>query len=220
MRSLRELVGIALLLCAGTGAAADWPELPLPEDAQGEWVSRHMIHNGIPMRAARFTSALAPQQLVDFYQRKWPGQTTVNELGGKRIVGHGTATHFTTIEISGGASGSEGQIGIVELLKETPKTPPGADFLKPSGTRVITDTRYLDNPGRTLAMEAPLSPFQSESFYRSRLPAAGWRHERPQPCSMAARSCTADYSRDKEQMTLTFNRNGDITEIVVNQVRR
>src|SRR5690606_11518142 len=151
-----------LLITANQQAfASDWPELPFPDDTEGEWVSRHMVHNGEPMRVARFQSKLPPTQLVQYYEQRWPGQATVTDLGNKKIVAHGTQQHFFTIEISGGAAGSEGQIGIVEVLKEKPKTEPGADFLKLSGTRVITDTVYIDNPGRTLAMNARMSPFQA-----------------------------------------------------------
>lgn len=219
----RILSATCALLLMATGqsiAAADWPELPLPDDTQGEWVSRHMIHNGLPMRAARFHSELTPAQLVQYYGKLWPGQVTVTDLGTKKIVAHGTNQHFFTIEISGGLAGSEGQIGIVEVLKEKPKAEPGADFLKPSGTNVVTDTVYIDNPGRTLAMNARMSPFQADAFYKSRLPVRGWRNENSKPCSMMALSCIANYSNGKEQMTITFNRNGETTDMVVNQISR
>lgn len=221
MRRVLDALCVLLLIAASQHAtAADWPELPLPDDTEGEWVSRHMVHNGVPMRAARFQSRLTPAQLVRYYEQHWPGQVTVTDLGSKKIVAHGTQQHFFTIEISGGAAGSEGQIGIVEVLKEKPKAEPGADFLKPSGTRVITDTVYIDNPGRTLAMNARMSPFQADTFYKSRLPERGWRNEDNKPCPMMALSCIANYSNGKEQMTLTFNRNGETTDVVVNRISR
>lgn len=222
MRHVRDVLCVlALGLAASMPAmASSWPELPLPDDSQGEWVSRHMIHNGVPMRAARFQSQLPPAQLVRYYEQLWPGQVTVTHLGSKKIVAHGTNKHFFTIEISGGAAGSEGQIGIVEVLKETPRAEPGADFLKPSGTQVVTDTVYLDNPGRTLTMNVRMSPFQADGFYKSRLPERGWRSQDAKPCPMMALSCTASYSNGKEQMTLTFNRNGETTDMVVNQISR
>lgn len=221
MRRVRD-AGTALLLAAGIqcAVAADWPELPLPEDSQGEWVSRHMIHNGVPMRAARFQSKQTPTQLVRFYERKWPGQMTVTDLGGKKILAHGSSSHFITIELSGGAAGSEGQIGIVELVKDKPATAPGAGFLMPAGTSVVTDTVYLDNPGRTLAMNTALSPFQVDAFYKARLPDRGWRKEGGKPCPVMAQSCVTSYVSGKQQMTLTFHRNGETTEVVANQSSR
>lgn len=211
------------MLAAGVipaAVAADWPELPLPDDTEGEWVSRHMIHNGIPMRAARFHSKETPDQLIRFYEQKWPGQVVVTDLGNKKIVAHATSKHSITIELSGGSNGSQGQIGIIELIKQAPKAAPGADFIKPAGTQVITDTVYMDNPGRTLSMTAPMSPFQADAYYKARLPANGWRSEDTRTCAMMAVSCVSSYANGKQQMTITFNRKGDTTDVVVNQISR
>lgn len=220
MRRRVERFWLALLVAVPLAAAADWPQVAEPEDAQSEWVSKHMIYNGIPMRASRFTSSQSVQQVLDFYNRQWPGQTVVHVVGPKTVVGHSERTHFVTIEIEARGSGSQAQVGIVELGKDKPRQPPGADFLKPGGTQVVNDIQYLDNPGRTLAMENTLSPFQSESFYRSRLPAEGWQLEgNATPCSMIANSCVARYSKGKQEMTMTFSRHEQGTSIVVNQTQ-
>lgn len=217
---VESLLVLWLASAAGASWAADWPELPLPDGVQGQWVSKHMVHNGVPMRAARFDTPLPPSALVGFYQKKWPGQVNVTDLGTKKIVAHATGSHFITIEITGGAAGSQAQIGITEALKETPRKSPGEDFLKPAGTRVVTDTVYLDNPGRTLSMEVPLSAYQADAFYKARLPMRGWRHDGARPCSLASQVCSATYVKDKEQLVLTFNRNGERTDVVVNQSGR
>ncbi|NYF22991.1 hypothetical protein HDC36_004481 [Xanthomonas sp. JAI131] len=217
-----------LLLCLALAAlvpalahAADWPEVPEPEGAKGEWVSKHMIYNGLHMRSSRYTANQSPQQLVAFYGKQWPGQVVVNEVGNKTIVGHAEGEHYVTIEITGAGAGSEAQVGIVRLLKEKPRKAPGADFLKPSGTTVVNDIEYLDNPGRTLALESPLSPYQGEAFYRNRLPAEGWSQQSSATtCSMISNSCVSSYSKGKQQMTLTFNRREKGTSIVVNQLQQ
>ncbi len=220
--TMRRLT-LALLVLLGPAAAcaAEWPDVPEPDDAKSEWVSKHMIYNGLHMRSARYTSAQSPQQLVAFYSRQWPGQVTVNDVGSKTIVGHAQGEHYITIELNGAGTGSEAQIGIVRLLKEKPRTAPGADFMKPSGTTVVNDIQYLDNPGRTLAMESTLSPYQSEAFYRNRLPAEGWTAQSSATaCSMISNSCVSSYSKGKQQMTLTFNRREKGTSIVVNQLQQ
>ena len=209
----------SLLAVAPIANAADWPAVAEPEGATSEWVSKDMIYNGIPMRTSRFTSSQSVQQVVDFYNRQWPGQTVVNVVGGKTVVGHPEREHFVTIEIERQGTGSQAQIGIMQLLKQKPQKAPGADFLKPAGAEVVNDIQYLDNPGRTLAMQSALSPFQSESFYRSRLPASGWKSESAQPCSMIANSCVSRYSRGKQEMTMTFSRHEQGTSIVVNQTQ-
>lgn len=217
---LALVVAVALAAVALPAAAADWPEVPEPEDAHGEWVSKHMIYNGLPMRASRFTTARSVQQVVDFYNQRWPGQTVVNVVAGKTVVGHAERNHYVTIEIQPQGGGSQGQVGIVELPKDKAAKVPGDDFPKPGGTRVVNDIQYVDDPGRTLAMESTLSPFQSESFYRSRLPGQGWTREASSaPCSMIANSCVARYSKGSQEMTMTFSRIEQGTSIVVNQTQ-
>jgi hypothetical protein len=209
------------LLAPALACAADWPEVPEPAGAKGEWVSKHMIYNGLHMRSSRYTANESPQQLVAFYWKQWPGQVVVNEVGSKTIVGHAEGEHYVTIEITGAGAGSEAQVGIVRLLKEKPRKAPGADFLKPSGTTVVNDIEYLDNPGRTLALESPLSPYQGDAFYRNRLPAEGWSPQSSATaCSMISNSCVSSYSKGKQQMTLTFNRREKGTSIVVNQLQQ
>ena len=133
-----------------------------------------MLYNGLPMRISRFTSALPVSSIVSYYNREWPGQTVINEVGGKTVIGHAHGEYYVTIEVSAKGSGSQSQIGITRLLKRKPDAAAGADFPKPSGTQVINDITYLDTPGRSLSMESTLSPFQTDAFYASRLPADGW----------------------------------------------
>lgn len=217
---LTGLLLVPVLVLAGPAAAASWPTVAEPDDVQSEWVSKDMIYNGIPMRVSRFTSSQSVASVVAFYNRQWPGQTVVNEVGAKTVVGHADGEHYVTVEISGKGAGSQAQIGIVRLLKQKPATAAGADFPKPSGTQVVNDITYLDTPGRTLAMETSLSPFQSEAFYASRLPATGWsRDTGASPCSMIALQCVVRYSRGKQDMTMTFQRHEQGSSIVVNQTQ-
>lgn len=211
---------VALAFTAGAAGAAAWPEVAEPENVESEWVSKDMIYNGIPMRVSRFTSTRSSAEVVAFYTRQWPGQVVVNELAGKTVVGHAQGEHYITVEVSAKGRGSQAQIGIVRMLDRKPKAAAGADFLKPSGTQVVNDITYLDTPGRTLTMESPLSPFQSEAFYASRLPGKGWKRDTGgSPCSMIARQCVARYSKGSQDMTLTFHRYDQVTSIVVNQTQ-
>jgi hypothetical protein len=212
---------LLLLMLAGAAQAGNWPEVPLPEGARGEVVSSDMVHNGLPMQASRFSSSLSPDQLVGFYRRSWgAAKVTVTDLGNKRIIGHHRGNHFITVEVSGGAGGSQAQVGIVELLRSDPRHPPGHGFPAPSGSRVITDTRFLDNPGRTLSLESNLSTAQAWEWYRARLQQQGWTQEGGDRCPIIANQCSASYTRGAEAMSLTFERTPAHTAIVANQLRR
>ncbi|KLO00952.1 hypothetical protein AA979_03555, partial [Stenotrophomonas maltophilia] len=82
-RRVDLLAALAALLFAWPALAASWPDIPEPEGAQSEWVAKDMLYNGLPMRISRFTSALPVSSIVSYYNREWPGQTVINEVGGK-----------------------------------------------------------------------------------------------------------------------------------------
>lgn len=212
---------LLLLLPAGMAHARSWPSVPMPDGAQRQTVSTDMVHNGQPMQAWRYDSTLSPDQLVGFYRRQWGGdKVTVTNLGHKRIIAHHRGKFFITVEVSGGASGSQAQVGVLELLRSDPAQPPGHGFPAPGGSRVITDTRFLDNPGRTVSLESDLSAPQAWEWYRARLQQQGWTQEGNDRCSVLANQCAASYSRGSEAMSLTFERTPGHTAIVANQLRR
>jgi hypothetical protein len=204
-RRVDLLAALAALLFAWPALAASWPDIPEPEGAQSEWVAKDMLYNGLPMRISRFTSTLPVSSIVSYYNREWPGQTVINEVGSKTVIGHAHGEYYVTIEVSA-KGGSQSQIGITRLLKRKPDAAAGADFPKPSGTQVINDITYLDTPGRSLSMESTLSPFQTDAFYASRLPRTAGAQFRPAGCSMIALQCVVRYSKGSQEMTMTFNR--------------
>lgn len=211
---------LALMLLTAPAHAGNWPSVPLPDNAQGELVSSHMVHNNVPMRVSRFQTALSPAQLVGFYQRHWKGQAKVTEFGDRRIIAYQQGSHFITLDVRGGSAGSEVQLGITELLSREPGHPPGHGFPQPERSQVISDTRYQDTPGRTIALESPQSTYQAWEWYRARLQQQGWKDDGEHRCSVIATQCQAGYQRGDEVLTMTFNRAAQHTEIVATQMRR
>lgn len=211
---------LALLLAAAPASAGNWPSVPLPDNAQGELVSSHMVHNNVPMRVSRFQTTLTPAQVIGFYQRHWKGQAKVTEFGDRQIIAYQQGGHFITLDVRGGSSGSEVQLGITELLDREPGNPPGHGFPQPDRSQVISDTRYQDSPGRTIALESPQSAYQAWEWYRARLQQQGWKDDGEHRCSVMAMQCQAGYQRGNEVLSMTFNRTAQHTEIVANQMRR
>jgi len=223
MRRTDVTVLAALLALASAGAHADgWPDVPMPDGAQGEWVARDMVNNGLPMRASRYQVPMTPAQLVEYLRRAWNGMVVVDEIGEQTIVGHAQDDHYVTVDIRREGTGSVAQVGIVRMSAQRPSTAPGKDFPRPSGSRVVNDIEYIDEPGRTLSVEAPLSPYQSDTYYRQRLPGDGWKLDvaGSRPCVAMSVQCSSSYSRGKETMVLTFTRMAEGTSIVANQTRR
>ncbi len=208
---------LALLAIAGMADARDWPALPVPEGANGQWVARDMVNNGVRMRVARYALRQGPAEVIAFYRQQWPGQISITEFGDKTLIGHAEDQHFITIELSGRGTGSEAQVSMSRISPDKPTTR-GQGFLMPSGAQVLNDMEHLDEGSRTISMLSALSPFQGEAFYRNRLPAQGWTREPGgSTCSMAALRCLARYSRGKQQITLTFDRTDNGTSIVAQQ---
>ena len=211
---------LAWLLALQPADAGNWPSVPLPEHAQGELVSSHMVHNNVPMRVSRFRTGMSPAQVIGFYQRHWKGQAKVTEFGDRQIIAYQQGGHFITLDVRGGSSGSQVQLGITELLGREPGHAPGHGFPQPERSQVISDTRYHDNPGRTIALESPQSAYQAWEWYRARLQQQGWKDDGQHRCSVMAVQCQAGYQRGSEVLSLTFNRAAQHTEIVANQMRR
>lgn len=215
------LAGLLALSSAATHAGT-WPDVPMPEGAHGEWVSRDMVHNGLPMRTSRYQVQMPPADLVAFLRRQWAGQVVVNEVGAQTIVGHAQGEHYVTVDIRADGAGSVAQVGIMRMSAKRPEKAPGTGFPRPSGSRVVNDIEYVDEPGRTLSVEAPLSPYQSDAYYRQKLAVDGWKLDAAgsRPCVTMSMQCSASYARGKETMVLTFMRMDKGTSIVANQARR
>lgn len=221
MRHATKRMSLLIALAAACAGApgADWPEVPLPEGATAEWVSRHMIYNGLHMRASRFASGLSPEQVKAFYRARWNGKLVENDVDGRTVLGHQAGDHFVTVEIWRAGAGSEGNIGITRLLKEMPRRALGEGFPQPAGSRVISDIEYLDTEGRTIVIQSTLTPRQGMDFYRRRLEALGWQPAGESTCPIGAVSCVAQFQGPKGRLMLTFDYDRNGTSIVGNQTK-
>src|SRR5579871_3165463 len=96
-------------------AMADgWPQTPLPAQTETEEVAQRIVFNGLDMRAQLFKSPLNPDQLVQYYRKQWD-KLVVNKLGASVVVGHADGDYYTTVQISAAGSGSNGNIGVIDI---------------------------------------------------------------------------------------------------------
>lgn len=204
----------ALALCAAPPVhGADWPDVPVPDGARGEVVSRHMIYNGLHMRASRFTAPMPVDQVKAFYRDEWGGAMVDTPHRGKTLLGHATrdARHYITVELTGeGKNATRAQIGVMALPKHAPSPAAlGAGFARMPGTTVAEDIVYLDTPQRvrTLSMLNRYSPLQNSSFYQRSLLARGYRGEPiGGACNATSESCSSRYSNGDKRITLSSSR--------------
>lgn len=224
MRARFSIAGaIALLVFAAAPVwAADWPEVPVPDGANGEIVSSHMIYNGLHMRASRFTVAMSLDQVKAFYREQWGRAMADTPHRGKTLLGHATrdARHYITVELTAAGNATRGQIGVMVLPKRAP--PPsslGVGFARMPGTTVAEDIVYLDTPSRvrTLSLINRHSPLQNSSFYQRSLLAQGYRGTPiGSPCKPASDACSHSYSKgDKRIMVSSSKTPAGTTTIAV-----
>ncbi len=216
-------VAACLLVVAMVPArAADWPDVPAPKDSRSEWVSRHMVYNGVHMQAIRFTSTQTLAQVEAFYREQWGAEVKKNTLGHKTILGHPQGRHYVTVDMEGSGGGTEGTIGIVDMRAPAPSHPPGHGMPKPANSEVINDIRYLDtdSPARTVLMHNTLSPRLNDDYYQRHLSADGWRRDGAGDCAATADSCAVQFARAGAHIALTFSRvpEGRGTMVMVNRV--
>lgn len=209
---------LLLSAAAGGAQAGGWPEVPLPADSSAEWVSRHMVYNGLDMRARRFHSPATPEDTVAFYRDAWRGRMVRDEVGGRTVLGHLADGHYVTVELVPSGAATQGTIGILRIPERPPATAAGHGFAKPAGSEVINDIRYLDaaRETRTLMLQNRLSPYANQQFYRQRLAAQGWQSTSARACGAASTACSAEFEKkDGARMRMTVRRGDDGLSTVV-----
>ncbi|MDX1548933.1 MAG: hypothetical protein R3278_00100 [Lysobacter spongiicola] len=218
MRRVPDWLACALVVVALPLSAADWPDVPLPEDADAIDVAENMLFNGLPMSTSKFRTRARVDEVKQFYRKRWAGEVVENELGTATVLGHFDGRHYITVQIESMGGGTEATVGIMDARATKPDHPPGTWLARPANTEVLSDMQYLDLSGkpRTLALRNTLSPSQNYLFYRSRLVADEWRPQGP-GCSVMASSCLVEFSRGGQQLSLAIQRDGDATVVVANQ---
>jgi hypothetical protein len=215
------LVKLAVLLSgvAVSSQVVAWPSVPLPDNSKGEVVSQHMKYNGLDMRSTRFVTLQSLEDVLAFYSKQWPGQHVVDKMESKTVVGHAEGSHYITVELEAGGSGTEGTIGIVKMPEqgETPKL--GEGFYRPAGTEVVSDISYLDTPAktRTLVLQNELSPYVNQQHYVQRLRASGWRSVESANCKPSSGECVTRFEKPSGgKMVMTMSRDESmVTSTVV-----
>ncbi|ANA33593.1 hypothetical protein [Ralstonia mannitolilytica] len=231
-RGLRcAAAAVALGTALNAYSAIAWPNIPLPPSTRGEKVGDEMRVNGLPMRATAFESALAPQDVIKFYQTTWRGRagqlSDEKRVADWTVVSYTESTFHTTVQVRPRPNGA-GSIGYIGTTSRDGTERP--DFSarglpQPAGARVLSAVES-DDPGRTsvqVTMMSPMSVSSSASYYESSLRRDGWTPElRPKPGKTAGVDpIYATYNRGPEQLDVVFSRDpaSGQTYINANRVR-
>lgn len=210
------------VLASATGSTRKWPSVPLPDGSEGESVSRHMLYNGLHMRASKIRhDTLAPEQMIAFYRTAWRGLMVENRVAGKIILGHLDGDHYITVEVTHSGRGSAATIGVMQATQDSTPREHGKWLPRPANSEVLNDIQYLDTPGKTrsLTLRNRLTPAQNYDFYRRTLQAQGWAAPGP-GCSVMVSSCSVQFNDGARRLAITLDRDRDGTLIVANQETR
>jgi len=222
-RSHRMLAsGLGALMsavAAQPARAVDWPDVPVPDEASGEVVSDHMLYNGIAMRASRFRVAQSPQQVEQFYRKAWGDLVVATPAGSKTVLGHMTKSgYYITVELSGDANRTQGQIGVMEIPKRNlPADGVGKGFGRLPDTQVAEDIVYMDTPRhvRTLSMLNRYTPLQNQQYYARYFAGQGYsRDGSSSTCTASSPHCVSRFTRQDDRVTVTSSRGQTGTVIV------
>ncbi|WP_372530411.1 hypothetical protein AB8810_01840 [Xanthomonas sp. NCPPB 3005] len=191
----------------------------MPEQASGEIVSDHMIYNGISMRASRFTVPAPPSQVEQFYRKEWGKGVVATPVGNKTVLGHMEAGgYYVTVELSGDATSTRGQIGVMQLPKnDLPADGVGKGFGRLPDTQVAEDIVYMDTPRhvRTLSMLNRYTPLQNQQYYTRYFAAQGYvRDSSSSACAATSPHCIGRFIRQEERVTVTSSRGKTGTVVV------
>lgn len=199
---------------------ADWPAVPLPERSQGEMVSGHMNANGLDMRASRFVTSLAKEEVLEFYRQSWD-EHVENEFDDSTIIGRAEGEeYYITVKLTSAGAYTEGTIGIVKVPPENaPAFVPGEGFDRPPDTVVTSDIHHFDLPGRarTLVLENDMTPHVNRQYFLERLLARGWRIAEAPDCLTNSVACILRLEKARSgQVTMTMRQMRDFrTHITV-----
>ncbi|WP_318241379.1 hypothetical protein [Xanthomonas bonasiae] len=193
--------------------------MPVPEQASGEIVSDHMVYNGISMRASRFTVPAPPSQVERFYRQEWGKGVVATPVGNKTVLGHMEAGgYYVTVELSGDATSTRGQIGVMQLPKnDLPADGVGKGFGRLPDTQVAEDIVYMDTPRhvRTLSMLNRYTPLQNQQYYTRYFAAQGYvRDSSSSACAATSPHCVGRFIRQEERITVTSSRGKTGTVVV------
>lgn len=216
---IRRAVAVMLLVAAPV-MAASWPDVPKPEDMTVANVSKHIVFNGLDMRAQVFQSRLSEKEIIAFYRKTWGRRMVVNSLGDSKLIGHKQGDYYITVQISESGGGTKGQIGSMNIASAPDHISLGKGLPTPMGAKVFNDISYPDDtvPARTVAMRDGLSPRQNASYFKERLLGQGWKPAAGNQCRTGD-SCVLRFTRGDSKMTLMVMKatsGGGQSQVVIN----
>lgn len=165
----------------------NWPDFPVPADAEKVVVADSMVFNGVPMKMWEIKALLAPHALKDFYISVWRGSPKglkssapghqIMETDNMIVISRAENNYLFTVQIDKQAKASRAYLAISSIKKnDKDEYVVGEGFPVLTGTRIVNDIKAVDigKVSRTIVAvsDSPLPAVVG--FYRSTLVKNGW----------------------------------------------
>src|SRR5271165_6889473 len=176
-RALEAVALSTILVISSTAgrcwAVEPWPQLPLPPQADVQWIAQSMRVNGVPTRVLQFQSRASRSEVADYYRAHWTGgyphKASMHTLGEATIVGQVHGPYLLTLKVEDAPQGaSKGLISVAQVVGSRIERNPGELPLM-DGAHVVSVVES-DDPGkhsREVLVVTPQAPSTVNSYYEA-----------------------------------------------------
>lgn len=156
------------------------PDLEPPPLAEARWVAKHMRVNGLPMTLKTFHSRLAPDDVLQHYER-WARARGTHEThrarnGEWQVLAIRNTKYFVTIQVRASAAASIGTIA-VSADPASAAADVNTRFPLPPSVHIATLQQYEDRDiqAEHIGLVSTRAPHVEAALFRSLLEREGWR---------------------------------------------
>ncbi len=173
------LAACSLQLAAQDRAPPPCPEFPVPHVGQLQWIAENIRMNGVPMQIKELTTEQTPQQVIEFYKRRWgdvPPYFHEYDVAGAPVIATLRRGCFYTVQVQPHGRGAKALLGVTTKPEPGQAKAAGAGFPNMNGSKVLNDIDHFDmgKTGRTILLSNSYSPDANLNFYRRVMADDGW----------------------------------------------
>jgi hypothetical protein len=184
-RRLWQATVVATLISAGVSpgrawAADPWPQMPVPPQANVQWIGESMRINGVPTRIMQFQSRASRQQIVAYYTDRWSRgyehKPSVRDLGDSTVINQGKGPYLMTIKVADDLQrSSHGLISVARVLGSKPDLDAKQVPLMPGGHVIsVVESDDVGKHSRQILILTPQPPTSVSDFYQASFSENGW----------------------------------------------
>ena len=97
---------------AASDAAAPWPQVALPPQAESYAIGEQISLDGLPMRLQSFDVATSPEQTAAWFRQHMPRPMVENQVGDRLVLGRAQGNFYITVQLAASGQGTRGVVGV------------------------------------------------------------------------------------------------------------